>query len=210
MGGDAPVLLDVVDAELEKKSATWIAGLLCKAIEGVGSEKVIQVCMDNASANRSAAREVTSKYPRVVTTNCAAHCLNLLFKDICSISNFVEVQAMVNTVVVFLHCQTRIRRMWILKCSKLEALKPGATRFGSQYIMLKRYLEIENDLRQFTVSDDWDSLGLDGKRGVQEMMEWVSNRDNKQQALELMKLLEPVYDVLRYIDTLALTSWTDL
>ena len=79
LGGDAPVLLNVVDEELDKKFATWIARLLCKAIEGVGSKKVIQVCMDNASANHSTAREVTSKHPRVVTTNCAAH---LLFKDI--------------------------------------------------------------------------------------------------------------------------------
>ena len=213
LGGDAPVLVDVIDAELEKKSASWIAALLCKSIQGVGSEKVIQVCMDNASANRSAAREVTSKYPRIVTTNCAAHCLNLLFKDICSIRNFAEVLAMVNTVVVFLHRPTKIRRMWILKYSKLEALKPGATRFGSQYIMLKRYLEIENNLRQFMVSDDWDSLGLDGKRGVQEMREWVSNREKKQQALELLKLLEPVYEVLRYVDTRAYTAgdlYTDL
>ena len=213
LGGDAPVLLDVINADLEKKNATWIAGVLCKAIEEVGSDNVIQVCMDNASANRSAATQVTTKYPRIVTTNCAAHCINLLFKDICSITVFSEVLAMVNTIVVFLHRPTRIRRTWMVKYSKLEALKPGATRFGSQYIMLKRYLEIEDNLRQFMVSDDWINLGLEGKRGIDEMVEWVTNRDNKQCALEVLRLLEPCYEVLRYVDTRVYTAgdlYTDL
>ena len=157
--------------------------------------------MDNAAANRSAAREVMAKYPRIIATNCAAHCINLLFKDLCSISVFAEVLAMVNTVVVFMHRPTKVRRLFQAKYSTLEVLKPGATRFGSQYLMLKRYLEIEDNLRSFMVSDDWESCGLDDRHGITELKAFVADRDRKQQCVELQRLLQPVYEVLRYVDT---------
>ena len=55
LGSDAPVLLDAIDVESEKKLAAWLANILCKTIEDVGPEHVVQICMNNASANRSAA-----------------------------------------------------------------------------------------------------------------------------------------------------------
>ena len=116
-GGDAPVLLQAIDSELEKKAATWLANILCKAIEEVGPEHVVQICMNNASANHSAVVQVTAKYPRVTTTNCATHCFNLHFKGLCSIPHFAEVLRMVNTIVMFLRRPTKIRRLWITKFS---------------------------------------------------------------------------------------------
>ena len=41
LGGDALVLLDAIDAELEKKSVAWIANILCKAIEEGGPKHVL-------------------------------------------------------------------------------------------------------------------------------------------------------------------------
>ena len=84
---------------------------------------------------------------------------------------------MVNTIVVFLHRPKKIRHSWITKFNKLEALKPDATQFGSQYIMLRRYVDINNNLRQFFVSNDWEELGLDKKPGVVKMKEFVNDRD---------------------------------
>ena len=139
-------------------------------------------------------------------SSCCTVEIESSLKDICGIRNLAEMLAMVNTVVVLLHRPTNMRRTWILKYGTMEALKPGATRFCSQYITLKRYLEIEDKLWQFMVSDAWRSLGLDGKRGVQEMKEWISNCDDKQKALELLKLLELIYEVLRYVDTRAYTA----
>ena len=93
------------------------ANIQCKAIEDVVSEHVVHICMDNASANRSAVVQVTAKHPRITTTNCTAHCLDLLAKDVCSIPQFAEVLRMVNNIVVFLHRLTKNRRLWITKFS---------------------------------------------------------------------------------------------
>ena len=108
---------------------------------------------------------------------------------------------MVNSIVVFMHRPTKVRRLFQAKYSSLEVLKPGATRFGSQYLMLKRYLEVQDNLRSFMVSDDWESCGLENRPGITELMAFVADRDKKQQCIELQKLLEPVYEVLRYVDT---------
>ena len=75
------------------------------------------------------------EYPRI-TTNCAAHCRKLLFKDICGIHHFAVVHGMVTTIMVCLHCPTKIRLLCTSKFSKFEALRPDATEFSRQYIVL--------------------------------------------------------------------------
>ena len=95
-GGDTPIILDIVHGSLERKTGHWIAALLFKSIDAVGPKNVVQVCMDNASSNRRAAEDVTAKHPHIVTTNCAAHCLNLMLKDICEMEVFTPVSVSVH------------------------------------------------------------------------------------------------------------------
>ena len=64
---------------------------------------------------------------------------------------------MVNTVVVFMHRLVKVQLQFLAKYLPLVVLKPGTPRFGSRYLMLKRYLEVEDSLRLFMVLDDWES-----------------------------------------------------
>ena len=61
------LLLDDVDAEMKNNFASWISTLFCKVIKGMDWGDT--VCMDNASANRNAARELTSEYLKIIRTN---------------------------------------------------------------------------------------------------------------------------------------------
>ena len=79
--------------------------------------------------------------------------------------------------------------------------------------MLRRYVDISDYLWQFFVSNGWEELGLDRKPWILEMKEFVNDRDMRQAAIELLKLLEPIYEVLRYVDTRVYTAgdlYTDL
>ena len=54
---------------------------------------------------------------------------------------------------------------------------------------------------------------MDRKPWILEMKEFVNDRDMRQAAIELLKLLEPIYEVLRYVDTRVYTAgdlYTDL
>ena len=104
---------------------------------------------------------------------------------------------MVNTIVVFM----QVRRLFLAKSSTFEVLKPGASRFGSPYLMLKRYLEVEDNLRSFLVSNNLESRGLKNRPGIAKLKAFVADRVKKQQCMELERLLRPVYEVLRYVDT---------
>ena len=79
--------------------------------------------------------------------------------------------------------------------------------------MLRRYVDISDYLWQFFVSNGWEELGLDRKPWILEMKEFVNDRDMRQAAIELLKLLEPIYEVLRYVETRVYTAgdfYTDL
>ena len=50
----------------------------------IGPNKFAAVVSDNASAILSARKQISEKYPFILNTNCIAHCVNLITKDIMS------------------------------------------------------------------------------------------------------------------------------
>ena len=176
-----------------------------KSVDKVGADSVVQICMDNASANMSAARELAVKYPTISYNNCAAHCLNLLIKDICEMPGIKEVIPRINTIVVFVHRPSKAHRLF-MTYSKLELLKPGVTRFGSQVIMLERYLAVIDKLRQCMASADWRNLGLHEKNGGKEVEQMVRDFSLQTKVEELMAILRPPYELLRYSDDVMSTN----
>ena len=195
-----------MDAQLDKKNATWIANLLFNGIKKVGSKRVVQICMDNASVNRAATVEVNRKYPHIICTNCSAHCLNMLIKDICTLRPFLDTLAKINTIVVFMHRPSIVRRVFETQFSKLQLLRPGTTWFGTQVIMLEQYLTLADKLRQFVNSQAWENLNLDAKEGGQEVFQYCNSRTLVAQGREILSILSPAYEVLRYVDTRTYTS----
>ena len=64
-------------------------------------------------------------------------------------------------------------------------------------------MEVEDNLHSFMFADDWASCGLDNKPGITELKAFVAERDKKQQCIEVQTLLQPIYELLRYVDTRA-------
>ncbi|CAI7864028.1 unnamed protein product [Closterium sp. NIES-54] len=96
----APVLVEVVDSKTTKKTGTYLSELIRTAICKVGDKKVVQVVMDNASNNKSAAAKLEPEYPSIFFTNCAAHCLDLMLHDIGSIDLVKRVLDQVHSAVM--------------------------------------------------------------------------------------------------------------
>ena len=79
-----------VDASDIMKDATNLFLMFDDIITWVGLCNVVQMVTDNVANYVVVGRLISEKYKLINWSPCAAHCLNLIFKDICNLDHIVE------------------------------------------------------------------------------------------------------------------------
>ncbi|KAK4387221.1 hypothetical protein Sango_2592700 [Sesamum angolense] len=71
-----------VDVSAIESTAENLCNLFAEIVEMVGVKNVIHLVTDNATNYKVAGRLLSEKYPTICWSPCAAHCVNLILKDI--------------------------------------------------------------------------------------------------------------------------------
>ncbi|CAI7792389.1 unnamed protein product [Closterium sp. NIES-53] len=172
------------------------------AMMEVGPKHIVQVVIDNASNNKTAANNLRSKYPHVVFTNCAAHCLDLMLHDLGNIPAVKRVLGQVHRVVMMVKGSASAAILFHELFSKLSLVRPGATRFGTQVIMLGRFLEVKRALRAMVISEEWEVAVARTEEGM-EVRKLLLDDVCWDCRTAVLRLMTPIYEVLRAVDTRA-------
>jgi hypothetical protein len=137
--------LESVDTSGDTKDADFIAQVVGKAIEDVGAEIVVQVCMDSGAVYKAAGRKLEVHFPHITFTPCTPHCLDLLLEDMGKLDWVSSVIAKARTTLKFITNHHKSLALF-KSLSKLELLKLGETRFATNFIMLQRMHEVKASL----------------------------------------------------------------
>ena len=152
------IFLKSVDASGKIKDNKYIYGLLKDVIKEVGETNVVQIVTDNGSAFVKAGKLLMKKY-NLYWTPCAAHCIDLMFEDIAKRATISELITNARKITNFIY-----NHGWLLaKVRKVyggDIVRPGATRFGTNYIALESLLKKRADLKKIFISDEWASHKL--------------------------------------------------
>jgi len=138
--------LESVNTSGDTKDANFIAQVVGKAIEDVGAKIVVQVCMDSAAICKAAGRKLEARFPHITFTPCTSHCLDLLLEDMAKLDWVSSVIAEARTTLKFITNHHKSLALF-RSLSKLELLKPGETRFATNFIMLQRMHEVKASLQ---------------------------------------------------------------
>ena len=159
--------LGSVDTSGHSKTATYQATIIEKFIEGVGSQNVVQIATDNASVMKAAADLVTNKYDHIYFQGCAVHAMNLLLGDIAKANWIAHVLKKARTIVTFIKKRHMPLAVFRKHEKKFSLVLAGKTRFGSNFMMVDRLLEVRQALEQSVVDEQWTSyvVTLRDKRG---------------------------------------------
>ncbi|CAI5479976.1 unnamed protein product [Closterium sp. Yama58-4] len=196
----APVIVDIVDSKTAKKTGEYLAALIRKAICTVGDRKVIQVVMDNASNNKRAADMLRDGFPQVFFTNCAAHVLDLMLHDMGNIRVVKRVLTQVHRVVMMVKGSASAVVLFREVFSKLSLVRPGATRFGTQVIMIGRFLEVKRALRAMVISEEWEEVAVARTKEGRAVRTLLLDDFFWDLVTAVHRLMTPVYGVLRVVD----------
>ena len=92
-----------VDASDIVKDATNLFQLFDEVIEWVGPLNVVHIVTDNAANYVAAGRLISQKHKHINWSPCAAHYLNLIFKDIGKMDHVAELVRRASKVTIFVY-----------------------------------------------------------------------------------------------------------
>ncbi|KAM5577951.1 hypothetical protein ABKV19_008328 [Rosa sericea] len=193
------VFLKSVNASSDIREHKYLAKLFKDVIDEVGKENVVQICTDNGSAFVKAGKTLSERY-NFYWTPCAAHCIDLMFEDIGKKKKVSDVITIARLVTVYIY-----NHGWVLalmrKICNGDLIRPGPTRFATNYISLQSLFQKKAGLKQLFTCDDWVtskySRSKEGRR-IEELVLENMFWDNVQ---AVISIYEPLYGVLRIVDT---------
>ncbi|KAL3677110.1 hypothetical protein R1sor_027058 [Riccia sorocarpa] len=196
-----------VDGSNEVKSGVWIAGHIKKAIEERGPENVLQFVADNASANTLAGKLVRDTYPHVIFGGCVAHGLDLLMEDIGKLDWVKSVVTECKTFIQFVKNHHMPHAMFLDHFSNgASLLKPVATRFATNCIMLDRAYTLKGPLSRMVISDRWrnwlsdPSRPANVKEGAEHLKTMVLDDEFWDKVHDIVFMMERIFILLRQVD----------
>lgn len=177
-----------------------IFDLVDKAIEEVGAEHVMQVCTDNASNNMGAKKLLLEKRPKIFWSSCATHTINLMLQGIGNIKRFKSIVDQAKNVTIFIYAHHKTLA-YMRKCTKRrDIIRPGVTRFASNFLTLQSLAEKRDALRAMVVDRAWEEMPIvKTKKGKDATATLMDANFWKGVTLSL-KVFEPLVSLLRLVD----------
>ena len=193
------IFLKSVDASEKLKDNKYIYGLLKDMIKEVGETNVVQIITDNGSAFVKAGKLLMKKY-NLYWTPCAAHCIDLMFEDIAKRATVSELITNARKITNFIY-----NHGWLLaKVRKVcggDIVRPGATRFETNYIALESLLKKRVDLKKIFISDEWASHKLSRSTIGHDVEVLMFDHTYWEKVSKLVSIYKPLYTVLRIVDS---------
>ena len=152
------IFLKSVDASDKIKDNKYIYGLLKDVIKEVGEANVVQIVTNNGSAFVKAGKLLMKKY-NLYWTSCATHYIDLIFEDIGKRATVSELITNARKITNFIYNHGwLVAKMRKVCCG--DIVRPGVTRFATNYIALESLLKKMVDLKNIFISNKLDSHKL--------------------------------------------------
>ncbi|XP_027150184.1 uncharacterized protein LOC113750408 [Coffea eugenioides] len=143
-----------VDCTNVKKIAQYIFKLMDEVVEAVGEKNVVQVVTDSELSMKAAGQLLMKKRKNLFWSPCTAHCIDLMLKDIGKIDNVKETIAQGKKITSFIYNSDKVMNLMKTYTRKRELLRPGITRFATEFISMESLLRHSTELKKMCTSDE--------------------------------------------------------
>ncbi|GAV92759.1 DUF659 domain-containing protein/Dimer_Tnp_hAT domain-containing protein, partial [Cephalotus follicularis] len=163
---------------------------------------ITHMVTDNAANYTATERLLHERYDNIYWSLCAAHCLNLLMKDISSmlhmdylVSRASQVIFFFITTLYFVHVHLRK-----LKVS-MEIVLPAMTRFATSFIILKSIYDHKPDLQALVTSKHYTNHKLSRTSKGKSFSSTILDNKFWDDCLIAIKFAAPIIRLLRIVDS---------
>ena len=193
------MFLKSVDASDKVKSAQLICEMMEEIVQEVGEENIVQIITDNAANYMSAGRLFEARHPTIFWSSCAAHCIDLMLEDIGKLQWIQEVVEKAKSITKFIYNHTNVLSTMRTYTEGKELVRPGVTRFATNFISLQSVVEQKVNLKRMFLGPKWMASRHGRSLEGIEIVALVFNDGFWRDAEEIIAVTEPLVKVLRYL-----------
>ena len=159
--------LESKEVSAESHTGELIFQYVNSCIDKVGADNVVQVVTDNASNNMAAKDLLSVERPKIFWTSCATHTINLMLEGMGKMKKFKTTIDQAKSLTIFIYAHHRTLALMRKFTKKREIVRPGVTRFASNFLTMQSLYEKEQ-LRKMSQSDEWEKINhVKSAKGVQ-------------------------------------------
>ncbi|XP_023638904.1 uncharacterized protein LOC111830639 [Capsella rubella] len=192
--------LKSVDASDIYANAENLCNLFAELVGMIGADNVVHFVTDSAPNYKAAGKLLVEKFPTIAWSPCAAHCINLILEDVVklpSVHSLVHRMAKV-TIFVYNHKSTL---NWVRKRPGWkEIIRPGETRFATNFIALQSLYQHKEDLQALVTSTDPELKQLFKTSKAKEAKLVILDERMWNDCLIIVKIMTPIIRLLRICD----------
>ncbi|ERN11236.1 hypothetical protein AMTR_s00024p00229430 [Amborella trichopoda] len=185
-----------IDLSKKRHTGRLICVHLDKIVDEVGPENVVQVVTDNAANYRKACLLLMKRRPNIYWTPYAAHCINLIFKDIRKLKRVKYCILKSKLITRFIYNHTYFHVLMREHCMR-EIVRESTTRFTTAFLTIQSILVNKAGLRSMIRSNEWltdraamSQLGRQVETILLDRRFWA-------QCSHVVSITEPLVPVLR-------------
>ncbi|XVF38415.1 hypothetical protein REPUB_Repub20aG0099800 [Reevesia pubescens] len=157
-------------------------------VEEIGEEFVVQVVTDNKATVKAGGNMLMQKRKHLYWGACSCHYLDLILEEINNKKSVKKLLDEAKMITTFIYNHT-----WTIDYMKKytkgrELLRPGITRFATNFIVLESILKNKQALKEMVTSEGWKRSMYARKPSRLEMMEVIDSKMFWNKAVEIQKV----------------------
>ncbi|GAV85530.1 DUF659 domain-containing protein/Dimer_Tnp_hAT domain-containing protein, partial [Cephalotus follicularis] len=190
-----------VDASDAVKDAPTLVNLFFEVAEWVGPSNVVHMVTDNVANYIASGRLLHERYDNIYWSPCAAHCLNLLLKDISSMPHMDYLVSRASQVTIFVYNHITLLS-WLRKRSGwMEIVRPAMTRFVTCFIILKSIYDHKPDLQALVTSKHYTNHKVSRTSKGKSLSFTILDNKFWDDCLIAIKVAASIIKLLRIVDS---------
>ncbi|XP_025692735.1 uncharacterized protein LOC107484546 [Arachis duranensis] len=182
------------------KNASSLCDLFSEVIEWIGPDNIVHVVTDNATNYVAAGRLINKKFENIHSSPFAAHCLNLILKDISSTPHISNLTTCASKIIMFVYNHTVFLSWLRQRTDCKEIVHPGATRFATIFITLKSIFERKSDLQALVVDTHFTEHKLGRSANGRAVSAIILDNKFWNDCFTACKIGSPLIKLLRLVD----------
>ncbi|XP_075653895.1 uncharacterized protein LOC142624250 [Castanea sativa] len=195
------VFIRSVDASDLVKDAINLSNLFDEIVNWVGPANIVHLVTDNAANYVAAGRILCGKYRNISWSPCAAHCLNLIFKEIGKMNHVAKLAKRASKITVFIYNHVALQAWLRTRKNWTEIVRPGPTRFATTFIALGSLKEHKQDLQALVTGKFYVESRYAKDKKAKAVVKIILDNQFWNDCHVIVHIMSPLIRLLRIVDS---------
>ncbi|XP_030958518.1 uncharacterized protein LOC115980411 [Quercus lobata] len=194
------IFIRSIDASDLVKDAINLSNLFDEIVNWVGPTNIVHLVTDNAANYVAAGRILCGKYRNISWSPCAAHCLNLIFKEIGKMDHVAKLAKRASKITVFIYNHVALQAWLRTRKNWTEIVRLGPTRFATTFIALGSLKEHKHDLQALVTSKFYVESRYAKDKKAKAVVKIILDNQFWNDCHVIVHIMSPLIRLLRIVD----------